>query len=144
MATLQPYFNFSGNTEEAFNFYKSVFGGEFTTFTRFEDNPGACEGIPVSELRGVMHVSLPIGTSTVLMGSDVPSSMQKAINGTNISISIDTESEAEADQLFTGLGEGGNIQMPLQKMFWGAYFGMLTDKFGIQWMVNYDEKPLAN
>ncbi len=139
MASLHSYLNFNGNTEAAFNFYKSVFGGEFATFTRFEDNPGACEGIPATEHKRIMHVALPIGPNSILMGSDVPSSMQQVIKGNNVTISIDTASEAEADQLFKGLSENGNIQMPLAKMFWGAYFGMLTDQFGIQWMINYDE-----
>jgi PhnB protein len=140
MASLHSYLNFNGKTEAAFNFYKSVFSGEFATFTRFEDNPGACEGIPAEEHNRIMHVALPIGPNSILMGSDVPSSMQQVINGNNITISIDAESEAEADQLFADLSKEGQVQMPLAKMFWGAYFGMLTDQFGIQWMVNYDEK----
>lgn len=139
MATLNTYLNFNGNTEEAFNFYKTVFGGEFSTFTRFEDNPGACAGIPEAEHKGILHVALPIGPTSILMASDVPSTMPQTITGSNMTISIDADSEADADRLFTALCEHGKVQMPLAKMFWGAYFGMLTDKFGIQWMVNYDE-----
>lgn len=137
MATLNTYLNFNGNTEEVFNFYKSVFGGEFLTLMRFKDTPG-CEGMPDAEQNGIMHVALPIGKTSILMGTDVVSGMEQVKPGTNMSISISTDSEAEADQLFNGLAVGGNVQMPLQKMFWNAYYGMLTDKFGIQWMVNYD------
>lgn len=138
MATLHIYLNFNGNTEQAFNFYQSVFGGTFSTLQRFEGSPG-CEGIPEPERNGIMHIALPIGGNSILMGTDVPSVMPQVVPGTNISISIDTESEAEANQIFTALAQGGNVQMPLEKTFWGAYFGMLSDQFGIQWMVNYDE-----
>jgi PhnB protein len=137
MAQANPYLNFNGNTEEAFNFYKSVFGGEFITFQRFGDAPG-CEGIPQGEQKGIMHVALPISANSVLMGTDVPSIMPKVVAGTNISISLQTESEEETRKLFNGLSAGGNVHMPLDKMFWGALYGMFTDKFGIQWMVNYD------
>jgi PhnB protein len=138
MATMNTYLNFMGNTEEAFNFYKSVFGGEFVSLQRFKDHPEACGGIPAAEQNGIMHVALPIGKS-MLMGTDAVESMgQKVIVGNNISISLSVDSEKEADTLFNKLGAGGNAMMPLQKMFWNAYFGMLTDKFGIQWMVNYD------
>lgn len=137
MATLNTYLNFNGNTEEVFNFYKSVFGGEFLALMRFKDTPG-CEGMPKEDQEGIMHVALPIGKTSVLMGTDVPSSMVQVKPGSNMSISIGADSEAEADQLFNGLAQGGQIIMPLQKMFWNAYYGQLTDKFGIQWMVNYD------
>ncbi|MDQ7950123.1 MAG: VOC family protein [Pedobacter sp.] len=140
MALLNTYLNFNGNTEEAFSFYKSVFGGEFQLLSRFEDNPGACEGLPEGEHKGIMHVALPIGKHSLLMGTDVPSVMPQVITGTNMSISVDADSRDEADRLFAGLAEGGTIQMPLQTMFWGAYFGMLTDKFGIQWMMNFDDR----
>jgi len=137
MATANPYLNFNGNTEEAFNFYKSVFGGEFATFQRFEGSPG-CEHIPLGEQKGIMHVALPISANSILMGTDVPSVMPQVTMGTNISISLNAESEEESHKLFNGLSAGGKVDMPLEKMFWGALFGMLTDKFGIQWMVNYD------
>ncbi|MCP9753344.1 VOC family protein [Ferruginibacter sp. HRS2-29] len=137
MATANPYLNFNGNTEEAFNFYRSVFGGEFTTLQRFEGTPG-CEHIPLNEQKGIMHVALPISSNSILMGTDVPSVMPQVTTGTNISISLNTESEEESHKLFDGLSAGGKVDMPLEKMFWGALFGMLTDKFGIQWMVNYD------
>jgi PhnB protein len=140
MASINAYLNFDGKTEEAFNFYKSVFGGEFTTFQRFKETPQAGEVSP-EEGERVMHVALPIG-NTVLMGSDV---IEKYGNGTpfkrgdDFSLSIVVESKEEADKLFNGLSEGGKVTMPLADTFWGAYFGMWTDKFGVNWMVNYDK-----
>jgi PhnB protein len=140
MATLNPYLNFNGNTEEAFNFYKSVFGGEFITLQRFRDTPEA-DRIPANDQDKIMHVALPIGQGNILMATDALESMgQKLVAGNNISLSIDAGSEAEADKLFNALAAGGQVNMPLEKAFWGAYFGMLTDRFGIQWMVNYDYK----
>jgi PhnB protein len=136
MATLNTYLNFNGNTEEAFNFYKSVFGGEFTTLQRLKDTPDA-DKIPANVQEKIMHVALPIG-GNVLMGTDVTETMPQVIFGTNSSISIDAASEEEANRLFNGLSAGGKVAMPLEKMFWGAYFGMFTDKFGVQWMVNYN------
>ena len=136
MATVNTYLNFNVNTEEAFNFYKSVFGGEFTTLQRFKDIPDT-DKMPADEGNKVMHVALPIG-GNVLMGTDVSSSMPKVVFGTNSSISLDATSKEEADKLFNGLSSGGNVAMPLEKMFWGAYFGFFTDKFGVQWMVNYN------
>jgi PhnB protein len=144
MASVNPYLTFPGNCEEAFNFYKSVFGGEFPYFGKFKDMP-PMEGCgPLSEADGekVMHVSLPISKETVLMGSDSSESWgQATIMGNNFSISINTDSTEEADKLFNGLSAGGKVTMPMDKTFWGAYFGMFTDKFGIQWMVNHDENP---
>lgn len=138
MATINSYLNFRGNTEEAFNFYKAAFGTEFAVVQRFGDSPG-CEGMPVEDKSRIMHVSLPIGKHSVLMGTDVVGEMaDKMIEGTNIALSISVESESEADQLFAALSAGGRVIIPLEKSFWGAYFGMLTDKFGIQWMINYD------
>ncbi|MFI5220123.1 MAG: VOC family protein [Bacteroidia bacterium] len=138
MATINPYLNFMGNTEEAFNFYKSVFGGEFTTFKRFKDTSEA-EKMSANDGEKIMHISLPIGNGNVLMATDALESFgQKLITGTNFSISINTESEEETTKLFNALSAGGKIEMPLQKTFWGAFFGMFADKFGIQWMVNYD------
>jgi PhnB protein len=137
MATINPYLNFGGNCEEAFNFYKSVFGGEFLTVMRFKDVPAEYQ---MSETEGemIMHMALPIGQGTFLMGSDRPAAMGPIINGNNYSITINAASEAEASKLFKGLSAGGQVTMPLEKAFWGSFFGMLTDKFGIQWMVNYD------
>jgi len=138
MTTINPYLNFKGNTEEAFNFYKSVFGGEFITLQRFKDMPEAGR-VPADELDKIMHVSLPIGQGNILMGTDSLESMGHTLTvGDNISLSINTESEAETDKLFNALSAGGKVTVPLEKTFWGAYFGMLTDKFGIKWMVSYE------
>jgi PhnB protein len=143
MATINPYLNFKGNTEEAFNFYKTVFGGEFAALMRFKDIPAqeGCDGAKLSEndLEKIMHVALPIGNGNVLMATDALESMgQKLTEGNNYSISVSAESKEEADKLFNGLAEGGKVEMPLGDAFWGAYFGMTQDKFGIRWMVNYD------
>ena len=138
MVTINPYLNFLGNTEEAFNFYKSVFGGEFQTLQRFKDVPGT-ENITAEEKEKIMHVSLPIGNGVVLMATDALESMgHKLTIGDNINLSINVDSEKEADQLFSALSAGGKVEMPLEKTFWGAYFGMFKDKFGIKWMINYD------
>ncbi|MFN8348522.1 MAG: VOC family protein [Spirosomataceae bacterium] len=138
MSAINPYLNFAGTTEEAFNFYKSVFGGEFAMLQRFGETPG-CEQMPENEKNMIMHVALPIGQGNVLMGSDAVESMgQSTTFGNNFSLSVGTDSKEEADKLFTGLAESGKVEMELQDTFWGAYFGMLTDKFGIRWMVNYD------
>jgi PhnB protein len=138
MATVNPYLNFNGNTEEAFNFYKSVFGGEFITLQRFKDTSEA-DKVPANDQDKIMHVALPIGQGNILMATDALESMgQKLVSGNNFSLSVDAGSEAEADKLFNALAAGGQVNMPLEKTFWGAYFGMLTDQFGIQWMVNYD------
>jgi len=137
MATLNPYLNFNGNTEEAFNFYRSIFGGDFYNVTRFKDTTMA-DQIPGDAQDKIMHISLPIGNGNLLMATDAIESMgQKLTNGNNYSLSLTTESEAETERLFHALSEGGKIDMPLEKAFWGAYFGMFHDKFGIQWMVNY-------
>lgn len=135
MIKLNPYLNFNGNAEEAFNFYKSVFGGEFTSFQRFSDVPSDVPNPGIDEGSKIMHVSLSVG-SNVLMGSDVPSKFPSVAIGNNFSISLDTESREEADRYFKALSDGGQVTMPLEKTFWGAYFGMLTDKFGTQWMLN--------
>lgn len=141
MARINPYINFEGNTEEAFNLYKSVFGGEFATVMRFGEAPG-CDETPVAEddKNKIMHIALPIGGDNVLMGTDALESMgQKLTAGNNFSISISADSKEEADRLFEGLAEGGKVEMPLADAFWGAYFGMLEDRFGMRWMINYDQ-----
>ncbi len=134
---INTYINFNGNCEDAFNYYKSVFGGEFLSLSRFKDGP---PGGPMSkdEADKVMHVALPIGKTNVLMGSDCPASYGKVNAGSNVNISVHPDSEQEAARIFNALSAGGKVIMPLQKMFWNAYFGMCADKFGIQWMVNYD------
>ena len=140
MATINPYLTFNGKTEHAFNFYKSVFGGDFITIQRMKDTPEAGK-LPANEQELVMYVALPIGKSTILMGSDISESRGDKLSiGNNISIAISAESEKDADKIFRGLSSGGKVTMPLEKTFWGSYFGMLTDKFDIQWMVSYDYK----
>ncbi len=145
MATVNPYLVFNGICEEAFLFYKSVFGGEFQYIGRFGEMPPSddpnCPPPPADEANRIMHVSLPIGKETILMGSDSTSQSGDVIIGTNISVSINTDSKEEADRLFNGLSAGGTIFMPMTSTFWGAYFGMFSDKFGIHWMVNFDEMP---
>ena len=140
MAQINPYINFNGDCEAAFNHYKSVFGGEFEYIGRFGEMPPS-EGQTYSEeeKNKIMHVSLPISNGVSLFGSDCPSSYGPVKFGDNISISINTENPEEAKRIFDGLSEGGKITMPLEKTFWAALFGMCVDKFGINWMVNYDE-----
>ena len=138
MATISPYLNFMGNTEDAFNFYKSVFGGEFEMVTRFKDTPETAN-VPEKEKNMIMHISLPISKEVRLMGTDTLESMGHGLTkGNNVSLAINPSSLDEAQKLFNGLSAGGQVMMPFEKAFWGAYFGMLTDKFGVQWMVNFD------
>jgi len=142
MALINPHVNFNGNAEEAFNFYKSVFGGEFAMIMRFKDLPGAGEAFPVDEKDAdkIMHIALPIGPN-VLMGNDVPESMGPVNEMENRSkISIGAESKEEADKLFHGLSAGGTVEMPIQDSPWGSYFGMLRDKYGIEWMIDFDSR----
>ena len=137
MKQVNPYLNFNGNTEEAFNFYKSVFGGEFRMLMRFKDTPEA-GNIPADARNQIMHVALPLGKDNVLMGTDAPESMGFGLKvGNNVHIAIQTESREEAHNLFKGLSAGGNVQMPMADMFWGDYYGAFTDKFGIQWMISF-------
>ncbi|MFZ1580040.1 MAG: VOC family protein [Saprospiraceae bacterium] len=143
MTTVNVYLNFDGQCEEAFSFYKSVFGGEFSYIGRFNEMPQD-ENIKLSEADGnkIMHVSLPISAETNLFGSDTVGAWSpKLVQGNNYSISINASSKEEADRLFNGLSAGGKVTMPLENTFWGAYFGMFTDKYGINWMVNFDENP---
>ena len=137
MASLNPYLHFNGNCETAFNFYQSVFGGEYANTMRFKDVPAEFQ-IPASDAEKIMHIALPLSNGSVLMGGDVPSHMDAAITGSNVDISISAQSKEEADRLFNGLAASGNAMMPMADAFWGSYFGMLTDKFGINWMVSYD------
>ncbi len=142
MAIINAYLHFKGNCEEAFNFYKSVFGGEFCYLGRFKEIPSQ-DGTPkISEEmeNKILHISLPISKETVLMGSDTTDGEWESryFKGNNISLQICTETKDEADRLFSSLLEGGQVVMPLVYAFWGDYFGMLTDKFGINWMINYN------
>lgn len=138
MATMNVHINFNGKAEEAFLFYKSVFGGEFLRLVRFKDfaNPGFQPG--PEEENNIMHISLPIGKYNVLMGNDVPSFMGKVNENEHRSkISISTESKEEAEHIYSGLSAGGTVEMPLADAPWGAYFSMFRDKYGIEWMVEY-------
>jgi PhnB protein len=141
MTTVNVYLTFKGNCMEAFEFYKSVFGGEFTYVGKFGEMPPQ-EGVPPvpeSEKDKIMHISLPISNETVLMGSDNSDAFGRVtLVGNNFSVSINTDSKEEADRLFNGLSNGGKVTMPMNQTFWGAYFGMFKDKFDINWMVNVD------
>ena len=145
MARVSTYLNFPRNTEEAFLFYKSVFGGEFGGggIARFSDIPPS-EGspqIPDEDKNLVMHIELAILGGYVLMGTDAPESMGFKVNfGNNVYINLEPDTKAETKKLFDALATGGKITMPLEDMFWGAYFGSCTDKFGVQWMFNCVEK----
>ena len=127
------YINFDGNSEEAFSFYRSVFGGDFDTVMRFKDTPGGDE-MPTDAGNRIMHISLPLGNGQFLMASDTLTG-HKLVVGNNVSISLSPDSRAEADRIFNGLSAGGAVQMPLHDAFFG-YFGHLRDKFGIYWMIS--------
>lgn len=138
MVQLNPYLNFAGNTEEAFKFYKSVFGGELTQIIRFKDMPMPGANIPKAEENKVMHVGLPIGKDQVLMASDTPESLgQKLVVGNNVYISVHPDSKVEATRIFNALSAGGTIEMAIADQPWGDYWGSFADKFGVRWMVNY-------
>ncbi|RYG15564.1 MAG: VOC family protein [Chitinophagaceae bacterium] len=137
MIKMHPYLNFSGRAEEAFNFYRSVFGGEFSIVMRMGDVQGS-EKLPESEKNLLMHISLPINENLVLMASDcAPSSGIVLNNGNYMYISVSPDSREEAERLFNGLSAGGVIEMPLEDQFWGDYFGSFKDKYGICWMINF-------
>ena len=140
MALINPHINFNGNAEEAFTFYKSVFGGEFAMVMRLKDLSGPEFPVAENDANKIMHIALPIGKN-VLMGNDIPEAMGRVNENENRSkISISAESKEEADRLFNGLSEGGKIEMPIGDSPWGSYFGMFRDKFGIEWMVDFDPK----
>jgi PhnB protein len=144
MAVVNVYLNFDGNCEVAFNFYKSVFGGEFPYLGRYKDMP-VQEGapcLPPDMEEKIMHVSLPISKETMIMGSDTGGEWAPSfVQGNNFGISITTQTKEEADKLFNGLSAGGNVSMPMAGTFWGDYFGMFADQFGINWMVSFNENP---
>ena len=136
---LSTYLHFNGNCREAFEFYRSVFGGDFEILQTFGDGPPGM-GVSDAERDNVMHVSLRIGES-VLMGSDMPTAFAPPVQrGNNFSISYAARSRKESDDLFAGLSEGGTVTMPMQDMFWGAYFGSCIDRFGIGWMINCERQ----
>jgi len=142
MTTVNVYLNFNGNCEEAFLFYKSVFGGEFPYIGRFKDMPPQ-EGMPPisKEMENkIMHVSLPISKETMIMGCDTGGEWASTFKqGNNFSISITTDTKEKADFLFNALSKGGKVTMPLNTTFWGDYFGMFTDKFGINWLMSFNK-----
>ena len=136
--TLNIYLTFDGNCREVFEFYRSVFGGEFSIVQTFGDGPPDM-GVPEDEQDRIMHVSLPIGSS-VLMGSDTVTGFgPPGVKGDNFSVSCATQSREETDELFAKISEGGTVTMPLANMFWGSYFGSCTDKFGIKWQFNWEQ-----
>jgi PhnB protein len=141
MAQINPHINFNGNAEEAFTFYKSVFGGDFTKIIRFKDLASAEFSVAKKEENKIMHIVLAIGKSSMLMANDVPEIMGKTNENENRSkIVISTESKDEADKLFNGLSVGGQIEGPIGDGPWGSYFGCFRDKYGIEWIVEYDPK----
>lgn len=140
MALINPHINFNGNAEEAFNFYKSVFGGEFAMIMRFKDISSPEYPVAENEANKIMHIALPIGKN-ILMANDVPESMGRVNENENRSkISISAESREEADKLFSGLSAGGNIEVPIDDSPWGSCFGMFRDKYGIEWIVDFDPR----
>ena len=140
MAVINPHINFNGNAEEAFNFYKSVFGGEFSKIIRFRDISSPEQPVSENEANKIMHIGLPIGKN-ILMANDVPEFLGRVNENENRSkISVSTESREEADKIFNGLSAGGNVEMPIGDSPWGTYFAMFRDKYGIEWMVEFDPK----
>ena len=135
---MNVYLNFAGNTEEAFNFYRSVFGGEFASLVRFKDMPMKGVKIPKENEDKIMHIGLPIGKDNVLMATDTLEALgQKLVQGNNVHIMVQPESKAEADRIFSALSKGGTIEIPIEDQPWGDYYGSFKDKFGVQWMVDY-------
>ena len=140
MAQINPHINFNGNAEEAFNFYKSVFGGEFAMIIRFKEMSSAEFPVAEHEANKIMHIALPIGKN-VLMANDVPESLGRVNENENRSkISVSAESREEADKIYSGLSVGGAIEMPIGDSPWGSYFAMFRDKYGIEWMIDFDPK----
>lgn len=141
MPVINPHINFNGNAEEAFNFYKSVFGGEFATIVRFKDIPMPGQALAENEANKIMHIALPIGEN-MLMGNDVPESMGRVNEMENRSkIYVSAQSREEADKLFNGLSAGGNVEVPIGDSPWNSYFAMFRDKYGIEWMVDFMSMP---
>jgi PhnB protein len=141
MASINPHINFNGNAEEAFNFYKSVFGGDFVKIVRFKDLASPEMPIDKKEENKIMHIALPIGKHSLLMANDVPEFLGRTNENENRSkIVISAETKEEADKLFNGLSSGGTVEMPIADSPWGSYFGMFRDKYGIEWMVDFDQR----
>lgn len=143
MKAVNPYLIYPGTALEAFTFYRSVFGGEFSAVQRFGDIPGG-EAMPAAERAKVVHVALPLANGSILMGGDAPAALTPGLAfGSGNNVAIETDSVEESTRLFTGLSAGGRIEMPLQEMFWGAFFGSWTDRYGVPWMVNYTHPKKA-
>ena len=141
MPSINPHINFNGNAEEAFTFYKSVFGGEFTKIIRFKDLAGPEFPVAEKEENKIMHIALSIGKSNRLMANDVPEFMGRTNENENRSkIVVSTESKEEADKIFNGLSSGGELEGPIGDSPWGTYFGCFRDKYGIEWIVEFDPK----
>jgi len=135
---VNTYLNFDGKAEEAFRFYKSIFGGEFITIMKMGDAPDT-DKFSEAEMNRIMHISLPISSDTILMGSDILPSMGQSLDqGNNSYISLHPESKEEADRLFNGLSKAGIVEMPMADQFWGDYFGSFVDQFGVHWMINFN------
>jgi PhnB protein len=144
MPQINPYIHFNGNAEEAFTFYKSVFGGEFANVSRFKEFSNPEHPVSEKEADKIMHIALPIGKNSLLMGSDTPEFMGKHNeNETRSKIAITAESKEEADRLFNGLSAGGKVEMPIGDSPWGSYFAMFRDKYGIEWMIDFDARRNA-
>jgi PhnB protein len=135
---LHSYLNFAGNTQGAFDFYKSVFGGEFSSVVRYKDFP--IEGVTIGkdDEDKILHIALPIGDDSILMASDVLESLgQRLVQGNNVYVSVHPTSREDAGRIFNALSEGAEVEMPIADQAWGDYYGALKDRFGVQWMVNY-------
>lgn len=142
MATINPYINFNGNAEEAFNFYKSVFGGEFETVIRFKDLESSGFPVDENEANKIMRITLPIGEN-VLIANDVPAALGRVNENENRSkIAVYAESREEADRIFAGLSAGGSVEMPMNDSPWRTYFCMFRDKYGIEWTIEFDPKRI--
>ena len=138
MTTVNPYLYFNGNCEEAFNFYKSAFSREFKYIGRYKDVPQTDKHLFQEQDNKIMHVSLPISEETVLMGADNAELSNRNISTTNFSLSINTDKKEEADRLFRKLSEGGKVKLAMNETFWGSYYGIVTDKFGIMWKISFE------
>jgi PhnB protein len=140
MLAIHAYLNYDGDCAQAFDFYKAAFGGEFRARQTFGEAPGQ-EGLPAKMKDRIMHVALPVGNGSLLMGSDWADHLGPMIRGNAFCVTINLEDRKEADRLFAALSAGGKVTMPMSEAFWGAYFGMFADKFGIQWMINCEKMP---
>lgn len=141
MAIINPHINFNGNAEEAFLFYQSVFGGAFKRVVRFKNMASEDFVVAEEEAEKIMHIALPIGASNMLMGNDVPNILGRVNEEENRSkIAVHVDSKAEADRIYNGLSVGGVVEMPIMDSPWGTYLGMFRDRYGIEWMVEYDEQ----